>query len=128
MSRDLDRKKDKITQYNDKLQILKTTLNDQKEEKLEIEKELQERKQLDERKEELEGKNDALSVEIQVRYYRPQPPPASGAPADFTQKGGGRGLRPRLPPQQTYWCQRPERPPGFGRPPQISRKKGVAQA
>ena len=25
-------------------------------------------------------------------------PPASGAPADFMQKGGGPGLRPRWPP------------------------------
>ena len=30
-------------------------------------------------------------------YCRPQRPPASCAPADFTQKGGGRSLRPRQP-------------------------------
>ena len=29
------------------------------------------------------------------RYCRPQRPPASGAPTDFTQKGGGWSLRPR---------------------------------
>ncbi len=38
------------------------------------------------------------------RYCRPQRPPASGAPPpDFTQKGGGRGLRPSWPSSQTYW-------------------------
>ncbi len=30
-------------------------------------------------------------------------PPASGAPADFTQKWGGRSLRPSQPPWQTCW-------------------------
>ena len=35
------------------------------------------------------------------RYCRPQqPPPASAAPADFTQKRDGWGLRPRWPPSR----------------------------
>ncbi len=38
-----------------------------------------------------------------ARYCRPQQPPASGAPADFTQKRGGKGLRTRQPPWQTCW-------------------------
>ena len=33
-----------------------------------------------------------------VQYCRPQRLPASGASAYFTQKGGGRGLRPSWPP------------------------------
>ncbi len=40
---------------------------------------------------------------LPLRYCKPQRPPASGAPADFMQKGGGQGLKPRWPPWQTYW-------------------------
>ena len=38
-----------------------------------------------------------------VRYCRPQRPAASGTPADFTQEGGGWGLRSSWPPWQTCW-------------------------
>ena len=67
VSIELDRKRTKVSKHSERLQTLKTSVNDLKEEKLDIEKELQERKQLEERKEELEEKNDVLSVDIQVR-------------------------------------------------------------
>ena len=67
VSRELERKREKINQHSDRIQSLKSSVNSLKEEKLDIEKELQERKQLEERKEELEEKNDALAVEIQVQ-------------------------------------------------------------
>ncbi len=38
-----------------------------------------------------------------IRYYRPQSPRLRAPPADFTQKGGGQGLRPRQPPKNPIW-------------------------
>ena len=65
-NRELERKREKLNQHTERLHKLKSTVNTLKESKLDIEKEMQERKQLEERKEELDDKNDALSVDIQV--------------------------------------------------------------
>jgi len=64
----LDRKQQKLSEYNERLQRLKCSLNELRAERLQIETDLQRRTRLEETKDELTKSNEALDRQILVNY------------------------------------------------------------
>jgi DNA repair protein RAD50 len=66
VSQKLDRKRQKLTEHGERLQQLRSSLNEMRSEKLQIETDLQRRTRLEESKDELTAANESLNQEIRV--------------------------------------------------------------
>ena len=66
MSRQLDHKRQKLSDHSDQVQELRATINSSREERLIIENDLQQRIKLEEDKANLETENEAHSQDIKV--------------------------------------------------------------
>ena len=66
MSRQLDHKRQKLSDHSDQVQALRATINGLREEKLTIENDLQQRIKLEEDKANLETENDGYAEDIKV--------------------------------------------------------------
>jgi len=66
----LERKQQKLNDYTERLQRLKSLLNELRSERLQIEADLQRRTRLEETKDELTSSNEALDREILVSSFR----------------------------------------------------------
>jgi DNA repair protein RAD50 len=62
----LDRKRQKLTEHTERVQQLKSSLNELRSEKLQIETDLQRRTRLEESKDKLTAANESLNREMQV--------------------------------------------------------------
>lgn len=71
MSRQLDHKRQKLTDHSDQVQVLRATINSLREEKLTIENDLQQRIKLEEDKANLETENVAYTQDIKVKILIP---------------------------------------------------------
>ena len=66
MSRQLDHKRQKLSDHSDQVQVLRATINSLREERLTIENDLQQRIKLEEDKANLETENDGYAEDIKV--------------------------------------------------------------
>ena len=66
MARQLDHKRQKLTDHSDQVQVLRATINSLREERLIIENDLQQRIKLEEDKANLETENESHAQDIKV--------------------------------------------------------------
>ena len=71
MSRQLDHKRQKLTDHSDQVQVLRATINSSREERLIIENDLQQRIKLEEDKANLETENESHAQDIKVCFKSP---------------------------------------------------------
>ena len=69
MSRQLDHKRQKLSDHSDQVQVLRATINSLREERLTIENDLQQRIKLEEDKANLETENTGYAQEIKVGFF-----------------------------------------------------------
>lgn len=67
VNRNLDRKRQKISEHSEHVQTLKSTVIERKNEKVQIESDLQQRTHWEEQKQELQNEKETLTIDVQVR-------------------------------------------------------------